>query len=373
MELGLIIGVGLTLAYANGSNDNIKGVATLIGSQTTGYRSALVWATLTTALGSVGAIFLAGALLKAFTGKGIVSAAAVAKRAFPLSVALAAGATVLLATWLGFPISTTHALLGALVGAGLSEGATVDGTRLLATFVVPLLVSPLLAIVLAALLYRLFRFLRLRWRVEQETAIYLDREIVAVVPGNPGREAALRAIALPTIASGTAVHETAVRYRGTLLGFNARKLLDTLHFLSAGLVSFARGLNDTPKIAAIFVAGGALGGEVSLLAVGLGIALGGWWSAKRVAETMAYRVTEMNAGQGFSANFVTSVLVIVASRLGLPVSTTHVSVGALFGIGAATRQARGSVIGQILLAWVITLPVAGLLGASIDSVLSRLL
>lgn len=372
MEIAVVLVVGLTLAYANGSNDNIKGVATLLGSQTVDYRRALIWATVTTALGSLGAIFLAGTLLKAFTGKGIVSSSLVAKRSFPMAVGLAAGLTVLLATWLGFPISTTHALIGALVGAGLASGAAIDSARLLFKFFVPLLVSPLLAIALAVVAYRLFHALRRRWGVEQETLVYVEREVVAVVDGNPGQEAVLREVVLPTVASGPVVPETSVRYRGHVLGISARKLLDVLHFVSSGLVSFARGLNDTPKIAALLVVGGGLSGHVSLLAVGLAIALGGWLSAQRVAQTMAHEVTEMNPGQGFTANLVTSGIVIVASRLGMPVSTTHVSVGALFGIGATTRQAHWGVIGQILLAWVITLPVAGVLGALLLLGFSRL-
>jgi PiT family inorganic phosphate transporter len=87
-------------------------------------------------------------------------------------------------------------------------------------------------------------------------------------------------------------------------------------------------------------------------------------SARLVAETMSHRITGMNPGQGFTANIVTALLVIGASSLGLPVSTTHVSCGALFGIGTVTRQARWRTIGEIVLAWLITLPVAGLLGAA---------
>ena len=116
--LALIAFVGLLLAYANGANDNFKGVATLFGSGTADYRRALIWATITTALGSVTALVLARGLLQSFTGKGLVSPATVGDPSFPAAVALAAGLTVLLATRLGFPVSTTHALIGAMVGAG---------------------------------------------------------------------------------------------------------------------------------------------------------------------------------------------------------------------------------------------------------------
>lgn len=106
------------LAYSNGANDNFKGVASLFGSRTTGYRAAISWATITTGAGSIAAIFVAQSLLKTFSGKGLVPDVLTTQPEFLFSVALGAGATVILATLLGFPISTTHGLTGALVGAG---------------------------------------------------------------------------------------------------------------------------------------------------------------------------------------------------------------------------------------------------------------
>ena len=95
----------------------------------------------------------------------------------------------------------------------------------------------------------------------------------------------------------------------------------------------------------------------------LAMALGAILQARKVAETMSHRITRMNHGQGFSANLVTAALVILASRYGLPVSTTHVSCGSLFGIGTVTRQAQWKTIGSVLLAWVVTLPSAAILAA----------
>jgi len=86
-------------------------------------------------------------------------------------------------------------------------------------------------------------------------------------------------------------------------------------------------------------------------------------SAKQVAETLAYKITEMNPGQGFAANFATALLVTTASLHGLPVSTTHVSVGALLGIGITTRQAKWRTVIPVLAAWVITLPLSALAAA----------
>ena len=96
------------------------------------------------------------------------------------------------------------------------------------------------------------------------------------------------------------------------------------------------------------------------MAVAIGV--GGLLQARRVARTLSHRITTMNPGQGFVANIVTGFLVVGASQMGLPVSTTHVSCGALFGIGTVTGAARWKTIGTILAAWVITLPLGGLLG-----------
>lgn len=91
------------------------------------------------------------------------------------------------------------------------------------------------------------------------------------------------------------------------------------------------------------------------------MAIGGLLNARNVAETMSKKLTQMNAGQGLSANLITGVLVIAASTLGLPVSTTHVSVGAIFGVGLISRKANARVFSQILLSWLLTLPIAALL------------
>jgi PiT family inorganic phosphate transporter len=91
----VIVLIGFLLAYSNGANDNFKGVATLLGSGTTSYRGALVWATVTTGLGSIAALLVARQLLTAFSGKGLVPPQVVSDPVFPASVALAAALTVL--------------------------------------------------------------------------------------------------------------------------------------------------------------------------------------------------------------------------------------------------------------------------------------
>ena len=359
----VIVIAGMCLAYANGANDNFKGVATLFGSRTTNYRRALTWATVTTLLGSVAALLLAGELLKSFGGKGLIEDSIVAQPSFAAAVALGAGLTVLIATRIGMPISTTHGLIGALIGTGLAAGSTLNVQTLGTKFVIPLLVSPFLAILATVVIYPIMRFARKRMGVTQNLCLCVGKETVEVVPSNCHTIALERAEQL----SGTmgSVVECESRYQGKVLGLAAGETLDKSHFLSSGIVCFARGLNDTPKIAALLLLAPAFGVTSGLILVGVMIAIGGVISARRVAETMSEKITTMNHGQGFTANVITGLIVIGASKLGLPVSTTHVSCGSLFGIGAITGGAKVKTIGTILLAWITTLPVAGGLAAII--------
>ena len=357
------------LAYSNGANDNFKGVATLFGSDTTNYRNAIWWATITTFIGSVCSIFLADALVKSFSGKGLVPALVAGSPEFLTAVALGAAITVMLATLTGFPISTTHSLTGALVGAGLiAVGLNLNFAMLGKKFFLPLLLSPFIAVTLAAVAYTVFRTIRLRLGITKELCVCLGEKERVIPIYEPGSALAMRSISTLDLSVGD--EETCTqRYNGSTLGVNVQNLLDYAHFVSAGIVSFARGLNDTPKIVALLLVINAFGIKWGMLAVAIGMAAGGLINAKKVAQTISKKITPMNHGQGFTANVVTGFLVIFASRLGVPVSTTHVSVGSIFGIGTVTRQANVKVVSEILLSWVLTLPIAALLSAFIYFIL----
>ena len=361
MTLAIILVAVVALAYANGANDNFKGVATLFGSGTTNYRGALVWATVTTLLGSLTAVLLAGKLIMAFSGKGLIDASLVADPTYVAAVALGAGITVLLATRTGMPISTTHAMIGALVGSAVAASSAINFTVLGDKLLKPLLVSPFLALGATMLVYPLLKFSRRRLGVGEETCICVQNEVMETVPAGCSQLAVVDRVEHWSVTTGTTATCTN-RYAGHVLGIEAAAVLDKLHFLSAGVVCFARGLNDTPKIAAMLLVVPALSRFSACAAVGAVIALGGWLSAKRVADTMSQRITPMNHGQGFTANALAGVIIIFASKFGMPVSTTHVSCGALFGIGAVTGAARWKTIATILAAWVTTLPLGGLLG-----------
>ena len=349
------------LAYSNGANDNFKGVASLFGSRTCNYRTAISWATITTFAGSIMSIFLAQTLLKKFSGNRIVPDHLVGSEYFLLAVAIGAGLTVITATLTGFPISTTHALTGAIIGCGLvAVGPAVDFSALGKGFVLPLLLSPVLAIVIAGALYIAFHALRVATGTSKEWCICVGTEERIVAMPQPSSVLALRSpVAAGTITLAIDEQENCrERYAGSFLGVGSQQIMDAAHFLSAGTVSFARGLNDTPKIVALLLLWRALDVRWGFAAVAATMAIGGFLNARRVAETMSRRITTMNHGQGLTANLTTAILVVLASLFGLPVSTTHVSVGSLFGIGLTTGKANLPMISAIVLSWVVTLPCA---------------
>ncbi len=315
----LLIAAVAFVAFTNGANANSKGVASLYGSDTTSLNVALWWGTAMTFAGSLAAVFLAEGLIKKFSGKGLVADDLLQSESFVLAVAMGAALTSFIATRLGFPVSTTHALVGALSGAGLA-GRGLAGTHFEAlwlNFAYPLLFSPVVAALMGGVAYWTLRHFRL-------------------APGARNR------------------------------------WLDLAHFSSAGAASFARGLNDTPKMAALLLTVPQLNVRSAIFLIGIMIAVGGLMDARKVAETLGKKVTGMTPGQGFAANLVTSVLVTTASFHSLPVSTTHVSVGALLGMGASTRQAKWRKVAEILVAWVTTVPCAGIIAAVCYWIISAL-
>lgn len=362
----ILVVVTCFLAYSNGANDNFKGVATLFGSNTVNYEHAIWWATITTFVGSLTSIFLAELLVKSFSGKGLVPDNIAGSTEFLTAVGFGAALTVFIATKVGFPISTTHGLIGALVGAGfMAVGDQVNLTVLGDKFVLPLLLSPAIALGLSVLIYWLSRKIRINLGIEKELCLCIgEREIE--VAGNS--IASIGSIDLRKIQSFPKISlsdtENCVeKYKGTYLGIKLQSIIDYSHFLSSGVVCFARGLNDTPKIVAMLAIFSSFKIEYSMIAVAIGIGLGGLVSAKKVAITMSKKIVPISPSQGFVANLVTGGLVVIASKYGMPVSTTHVSVGSIFGIGMFSDQSNNRLIGEIVLSWVLTLPLAAIFSA----------
>lgn len=367
----------LFLAYWNGANDNFKGVATLYGSNTVDYRTAISLATVATFAGSICAIFIAQGLVSSFSGKGLVPNDTANSINFLISVGLGAAGTILLATRLGLPISTTHSLVGGLLGAGLmSVGSGVNMSQLGSAFFLPLLVSPILALILALIVYWLFTTVRRQLGIKKESCLCIGKKR-QILPLRIVFDEHSASMTPNQIIDDTGIsitlgsdQECVEMYTEKVAGIYIQKLLDFAHICSAAVVSFARGLNDTPKIAGLLVATQTLDIKLGMIAIAIAIAIGGLLNARRVAETVSHKITKLSHGQGFSANIVTGFLVIVASKFGVPVSTTHVSVGAIFGIGVVSGERDNRVIRDIVLSWITTLPIAMILSAAIFFVLS---
>jgi len=158
--------------------------------------------------------------------------------------------------------------------------------------------------------------------------------------------------------------------------------LDTIHWISSGLASFARGTNDAPKIVAMLLLGSttaAWPSTSSQLAAFGGVAvamgLGSYFGGLRVTEVLAEKVTRMDHAEGLSANLTTSSLVLLSGSLGLPVSTTHISSSAIIGIGLLKgwKSVRWMTVRDMALAWVVTLPASALLACIAYLILIRML
>jgi PiT family inorganic phosphate transporter len=317
----LFFAVVAGLAFANGANDNFKGVATLWGGGDLSYRQAWFVSNGATLAGALVAVYLGGEVAKTFSGKGVVSEDILASCTFAMAFAAGAAATVFLATFLRYPISTTHSILGSLAGAGVALAyGEVNLQPLVQKGAIPLLMSPLIAAVSTYVLWKV------GYRVLNPSA-FTDR---------------LESISRP------------------------------LHILSGSAVCFSRAVNDTPKIASIALIGGASGmSPVTVYAsIGIVMTLGGVLFVRRIAEVMSQQITQMNDNEGLTGNLVTAFLVIIASKMGLAVSTTHVSVGALFGIGAENGKADKRKVIEIVLSWVLTLPIAFILAFSFAKIMT---
>ncbi|MBW2397540.1 MAG: inorganic phosphate transporter, partial [Deltaproteobacteria bacterium] len=313
-------------------------------------------------------VVLASALVRAFSGKGLVPDAALTPE-FLVAAGLGAAATVGLATLRHLPISTTHALVGSLTGAGLAAvGGDVALSALGKSFVLPLLVGPLLAFFGARLLARGGGAAATRMGIRPETCVCIDGEWLAVTS-----DGQMAYSPTPTPQLLMADLETCrERYPGRVAGIAVNDVVSGSHLVSASLVGFARGLNDTPKILGLMAGAGITSLSLGAGAIAGVMAAGGWWASRGVAETLAHGITDMTPAEGLAGNLTTSLLVIGASRLGLPVSTTHVSAGGIFGLGASNGAMRRRMVRDIVGAWLLTLPVAALLAAATKFALDAL-
>jgi inorganic phosphate transporter, PiT family len=361
LMVALLVALTLIVAFANGANDVSKGVATLVGSGVTDLRRALFWGTAWTVAGGMIAAFASQGLVAVFSGKGLL--AATPGTHFLVAVAAGAIGWLIIATRTGLPVSTTHSLVGGLVGVAIAaEGvAGVRWAAIATKIAVPLAASPLVALALTMASYPLIGFAFRRFK---RYCVCVERE-ERVVVGNGSAAALSGGSAIRVIAGAECPSAVVARVNA----------MDSLHWLTSGATSFFRGMNDTPKILALGVLAAAATGiatEWFFFLVALAMGLGSYIAGRRVTETLAGRVTTIRHDDGFAANLVTSALVGLASFYALPVSTTHVSTGAIMGVGARKADVRWRVVRDMTVAWVVTLPVAAIIAGLAYLAIGRL-
>ena len=356
----------LSLAFANGSNDVSKAIATLVGSGVANYRTAILWGTVWTVIGAGLAGLVATAMVKTFS-QGLLAPDVPSSPVIAAAVLIGAVVWVLVGSWRGLPVSTTHALTGAIVGVGLvafgSEGMLWEGIG--KKIVLPLILSPVLALVVAVFLHPLIRMLAAHWEGACLCVMPPARALVMIDAHGATRTLfQTAALGQPVMAVPSQCDREGLR--GFVVG------LDGLHWCSSGLASLARGMNDAPKVAAVLLLGSAVTTWSStavqtmvFFAVAAAMGIGSYMAGLRVTRVLAEKVTRMDHGEGLSANLATSALVFASAVIGLPVSTTHVGSSAIIGIGLVKgiSGVQWTTVRDMVLAWVVTLPASGCLAA----------
>jgi PiT family inorganic phosphate transporter len=354
MMLAIFIVAGTAvLAFANGANDVSKGVATLAGSGRASYRSAINWGTFWTFAGAAASLVISVGLINTFTSA-IVGPDVLSMSSFPLAVALGAAAWVILASLTGLPVSTTHALTGAIVGVALTAGGTgaVNWWVLLSSIAAPLALSPLVSAFIGYGMHAVAERL-------SPACLCVEDDVHAYAANADGTIAAMLLPQIVTSSTGCSTAAAGGRFMPA----------GALHWGSAAALSFARGVNDNAKIAAIAALGLSASGVqlwVAFAVTAAAMTLGSYAAGLRVTRTLGERVVQMDRDTGLAASLVAAALVMTASFYTLPVSTTHVSTGAI--VGAGMRQGNGAVawprVGAFVIAWAGTLPVAAAFAAS---------
>lgn len=312
-----LIGVALAFDFLNGLHDAANSIATIVSTRVLRPRYAVFWA----AFFNFIAFLFFGLHVAETIGRGIVSADIVTPAV--IFAALVGAIAWNLITWaLGIPSSSSHALIGGLVGAALAKTgfSAIVWTGLLKALSA-IVLSPMTGFVLALVLT-----LMVTWTFVRSTPFQVDR------------------------------------------------VFRVGQFISASLYSLGHGGNDAQKtmgiIAVLLYSQGMLGGEFHVpfwvvitcqAAMALGTLMGGW----RIVHTMGSRITRLNPMQGFCAETGGAITLFAATWLGVPVSTTHTITGAIVGVGAARRTSavRWGVASNIVTAWVVTIPAAGAISA----------
>lgn len=389
---------GLFMAWGIGANDVANAMATSVGSRALTIKQAVILAAIFEFAGA----YLAGGEVTATIRKGIVEADAFT--ADPnlliwgmLAALLAAGTWLAIASQKGWPVSTTHSIVGAVVGfAAVGVGMEAVNWGKVGTIVMSWVVSPLLAGTLSFMIFKSIQKLILNKENPIESAIkygpvylFMVGFVIALVTIKKG----LKHVGLHIETDQAFLYAVLLGVVVALLGSylirkvktdpkadkdfnftNVESIFAVLMVFTASAMAFAHGSNDVanavgPMAAVIstaqsglIVSKSALPGWV-LLVGGIGIVIGLATFGYKVIATVGKKITELTPSRGFAAEIAAAGTVVLASFTGIPISTTHTLVGAVLGVGFA----RGigaidlRVVGNIFMSWVVTLPAGAFL------------
>jgi PiT family inorganic phosphate transporter len=400
----LIIGyiVGFYMAWNIGANDVANSMASAVGAKAITIRQAIFIAGI---LNIVGATFI-GSHVTNTIRKGIVSTDVLSDPHVALlgalSALLAAALWVSFATIKSLPVSTTHSIVGAMIGFGVMTGGfSVINWGKLGAVVASWIISPVFSLIIAWLLFKFIVKAVLsqddpfKWGLKY-SALFIGGASFVVVLSFLFKTPLGKTLALGGITSVIAALLVAFclgllgRYvLGRVLDRHRAGVEEIFRRIQIGTscyVALAQGANDVANaigpLAVIYflVKSGKVGTTVPvplflLLFGGIGIACGIGMAGHRVMKTIGTKITTLNNSRGFAVDFAAATTVLIASKMGLPVSTTHATVGGVLGVGMARglEAVNFRIVFQIMIYWILTVPAAALTSMAIFSILSLIL
>ena len=400
----LIIGYvfGFYMAWNIGANDVANSMASAVGAKAITIRQAVFIAGI---LNIVGAAFI-GSHVTNTIRKGIVSTEVLADPHLALigalSALLAAALWVSFATWKSLPVSTTHSIVGAMIGFGIMAGgfSVINWGKL--AVVMSWVISPVFSVVIAYLMFKLIVFTILSKKDSFARALKLSPFFIGITFFIVVLSFLFKTPLGKKLSMGTPVALVVAMVLALIFGFAGKRLLKRLikkkksngteeifrriQIGTSCYVALAQGANDVANaigpLAVIYflVKTGSVGATVPvpvflLLFGGIGIAFGVGMAGHRVMETIGTKITTLTNTRGFSVDFAAATTVLVASKMGLPVSTTHAAVGGVLGVGLARglEAVNFGIIYKIMLYWVLTVPAAAVTSMVIFKILQFLL
>ena len=394
---------GFYMAWNIGANDVANSMASAVGAKAITVRQAIFIAAILNIVGAT----LIGSHVTDMIRKGIVSAEVLSDPRMALmgafSALLAAALWVSFATWKSLPVSTTHSIVGAMIGFGVMAGGfnAIKWMNLMAV-VLSWVISPLFSLVISFILFKVIVRLILSRNNAWQSALRLSPYfigsaffvvVLSFLFKTPlGQKLAIGtlsalvvAVALSWIA-GLSGRWLLRRFVVNKVSPHAEEIFRRIQIGTSCYVALAQGANDVANaigpLAVIYflVQTGTVGGQVPvpvtlLLFGGVGIGCGIWMAGERVMTTLGTKITTLTNTRGFSVDFAAATTVLIASKLGLPVSTTHAAVGGVLGVGLAggLEAVNFRIIFQIMLYWVLTVPAAAGTSMVLYLVLSSIL